>query len=58
MSQYVEARYALLTLQSAREASHERAANLLNNLLKDLGSAQNDQTSHRADVMPPSGISR
>ncbi|GGI34353.1 hypothetical protein [Bradyrhizobium guangdongense] len=51
MSQYVEARYALLTLHAAREASPEQAQTLLSNLLTDLGSRQQDRADHRASVI-------
>ncbi|MBR0828076.1 hypothetical protein JQ596_21305 [Bradyrhizobium manausense] len=50
MSQYVEARYALLTLQEARETSEGRATKLLNNLLQDLRPTQQDDP-HRADAI-------
>jgi hypothetical protein len=50
MSQYVEARYALLTLQRAREASQQRATKLLTDLLEDLGAPQ-DNITHRADLL-------
>jgi hypothetical protein len=50
MSQYVEARYALLTLQRARETSQQRATKLLTDLLEDLGSSQ-DTTTDRADLL-------
>ena len=51
MSQYVEARYALLTLQKARQTSQERATTLLTDLWNDLGSPQNNQSTQRADVV-------
>ena len=51
MSEYVEARYALLTLQAARETSQERAAHLLDDLLNDLGSTNSDKTNPRATLV-------
>ncbi len=50
MSEYVEARYALLKLEEAREAGEARASNLLNGLLDDLSPAQGDG-SQRADTL-------
>lgn len=50
MSQYVEARYALLILQEARETCEDQAAILLNNLLQDLRPAQQDDP-HRAGAL-------
>jgi len=54
MSQYVEARYALLTLQEARETCEERATILLKTLLQDLRPAQQDDP-HRADTLASIG---
>jgi len=50
MSEYVEARYALITLEQARETSEERAAALLNGLLEDLVSPRKP-SSARDDTL-------
>lgn len=51
MSEYVEARYALLILQAARDASPERAEMLLDDLLKDLRSRQHDRADYGANAV-------
>jgi len=42
MSEYVEARFALLTLEQARESTEDRATSLLNALLQDLNPPEKD----------------
>jgi hypothetical protein len=50
MSEYVEARYALLTLEEARDCAEDRATNLLDDLLQHLRPRPSDH-SHRADTL-------
>lgn len=50
MSHYVEARYALLTLQAARETSQDRATSMLRGLLKDVRPSPNDD-QYRSDAL-------
>jgi hypothetical protein len=50
MSEYVEARYALITLEEARESPEDRATALLNGLLEDLDSPRRP-SSARADTL-------
>ena len=50
MSDYVEARYALLTLEQARESTDEQATSLLNGLLQDLSRTQK-RDLYRADTL-------
>jgi len=50
MSEYVEARYALITLEQAQESPEDRATTLLNGLLKDLDSSGRPGSA-RADTL-------
>ena len=50
MSEYVEARYALMTLEQAQESPRDRATALLNGLLEDLDSSGRPSVA-RADTL-------
>jgi hypothetical protein len=50
MSDYVEARYALLTLEQARASTEDQATSLLNGLLQDLSLTEKSDLP-RADTL-------
>ena len=50
MSEYVEARYALITLERAQESPEDKATALLKGLLEDLASSGRP-SSARADTL-------